>query len=94
MLVSFAAEHLDNLSSARRLAVHATSLNPVSGAGAGLNWLGRQEFTSFDAIKPLGPEFGIGDDAKPAAVIYRCALTAQKDAFRRGASGADAESCS
>jgi len=70
MLVSFAPEHLDDLSSARRLAVHATGLNPVTCAGAGFNGLGRHLFTSFAAIKPLGPELAIGDGAKPAAVIY------------------------
>ena len=37
MLVSFAAEHLDDLSAARRLAVHATSLDPVTCAGAGFS---------------------------------------------------------
>lgn len=78
MLVSFAAEHLDDLSSARRLAVHAMRLNPVTYAGAGLNGLIRHQFTSFDAIKPLGPQLRIGDRAKPAAVIYGCAPPAQK----------------
>lgn len=73
MLVSFAAEHLDDLSSARRLAVHAMRLNPVTYVGAGFNGLIRHQFTSFDAIKPLGPQLGIGDRAKPAAVIYGCA---------------------
>jgi hypothetical protein len=74
MLVSFAAEHLDDLSSARRLAVHATGLDPVTYAGAWFHGLGRHVFTSFDAIKSLGREPGIGDGSKPAAVIYGCAL--------------------
>lgn len=78
MLVSFAAEDLDDLSAARRLAVHATTLDPVTCVGAGFLGLSRHQFTSFDAIKPLGPEFGIGDRAKPAAVIYRCAPPAEK----------------
>jgi hypothetical protein len=30
MLVAFAAEHLEDLASARRLAVHSTSPNPVT----------------------------------------------------------------
>ena len=82
MLVSFAAEHLDDLSSARRLAVHATRLNPVTHAGAGVNGLIRHQFTSFDSIKPLGPELGIGDRAKPAAAIYGCASSGQKQSFQ------------
>jgi hypothetical protein len=82
MLVSFAAEHLDDLSSPRRLAVHAKRLNPVTHAGAGVNDLIRHQFTSFDSIKPLGPELGIGDRAKPAAAIYGCVSSAQKQSFQ------------
>jgi hypothetical protein len=82
MLVSFAAEHLDDLSSARRLAVHAMRLNPVTCADAGFNGLIRHQFTSFAAIKPLGHQLGIGGRPKPAAVIYRCASLAQKQSFR------------
>lgn len=82
MLVPFAAEHLDDLSSVRRLAVDAMRLNPVSYVGAGFNGLIRHQFTSFDAIKPLGPQLGIGDRAQPAAVIYGCAPPAQKQSFR------------
>ncbi len=70
MLVSFAAEHLDDLSSARRLAVHTMRLDPVTYAGDGFNGLIRHQFTSFDAIKPLGPELGIRERAKAGAVIY------------------------
>ncbi len=73
MLVSFAAEHLDDLSSARRLAVHAMRLNPVTYVGGGFNRLIRHQFTSFDTIKPLDPQLGIRDRAKPAAVVYGCA---------------------
>lgn len=82
MLVSFAAEHLDDLSSARRLAVYATGLNPVTHAGAGVNELIRHQFTSCDSVKPLGPELGIGDRAKPAAAIYGCVSSPQKQSFQ------------
>ena len=75
--MSFSAEHLDDLSSARRPAVHATSLDPVTCAGVavtcagvGFNGLRRHPFTSFGAITAPGPEFAIGDGAKPAPVIY------------------------
>ena len=71
MLVSFAAEHLDDLSSARCLAVHAAGLEPVTCAGA-CSVVGRHASTSFDAIQPLGPALGIGDGTKPAAVTYGC----------------------
>jgi hypothetical protein len=64
MLVAFAAEDLDDLSSARGLAVHATGLDPVTCAGFGFNGLGGHPITSFDAIKPLGHELAIGDGAK------------------------------
>jgi hypothetical protein len=77
MLVSFAAEHLDDLSSARRLAVYAMRLNPVTYAGAGFNGLIRHQFTSFDAIKPLSHELVIGGRAKPAVAIYGCAAGAE-----------------
>ena len=82
MLVSFAAEHLDDLSSARRLAVHAVRLNPVTYADIGFNGLIRHQFTSFYVIEALGPRLGIGDRAKVAAVIYGCAARAQKQSFR------------
>ena len=65
-----------------RLAVHAKRLNPVTHAGAGVNELIRHQFTSFDSIKPLGRELGIGDRAKPAAAIYGCASSAQKQSFQ------------
>ena len=69
-LMAFAAEHLKNLTPARRLAVHATALNPVTRPRV-KRFRGRL-FTSFGTIKPLRPEVALGGNAKAAAEIYRC----------------------
>jgi hypothetical protein len=71
MLVSFAAEDLDDLPSAWRLAVHATGFDPVTCAGAGLNGFGTHRSTSFGAIKPLAPELAIGGGAQPRCGALR-----------------------
>jgi hypothetical protein len=60
MLVAFAPEHLEDLSSARRLAVHATSLNPITRLRAAIKQFRGHQLTSFDLIKPLRPEVAIG----------------------------------
>ena len=56
--MTFASEHLHNLTSARRLAVHSTRLNPIARAGTRFDG---HLFTSFDSIKPLRPESAIGN---------------------------------
>jgi hypothetical protein len=53
--------------------VHATTFDPVAGAGAGRALLGRHPFTSLHAIKPRGRHCAIGSCAKRAVDIYRCA---------------------
>ena len=68
MLMTFASEHLHNLTSARRLAVHSTRLNPIARAGTRFDG---HLFTSFDSIKPLRPESAIGNQREAAAAIYR-----------------------
>jgi hypothetical protein len=60
MLVALAAKYLEDLSPARRLAVHSTGLNPITRPGAGVKRCSGHLFTSFDAIKPLRPEVAIG----------------------------------
>ena len=83
VLMSFAAEDFDDLSSARRLAVHATGLDRITCMGTCLNGLVGHASTSFDAIKPDGGELGIGEGAKPAAAIYGCRLAHPRSQGRR-----------
>jgi len=47
MLMAFATEHLEDLTSVRRLPVHATRLNPVTGTRAGFSRIRGHLFTSF-----------------------------------------------
>jgi hypothetical protein len=55
MLVPFAAEHLNDLSSARCLAVHATGFDAVTWAGVGFSRFSRHALPPLTASNRLAP---------------------------------------